>query len=103
MYPVRCEAVFNQHPAVHRTALVGVGLAGAQRPVLVVELKQEQKPSGRVAIDQLLVELAQLGRGNPLTACIRDFLIHPAFPVDFRHNAKISREKLAIWAAKKLG
>ena len=103
MYPVRCEAVFNQHPAVHRTALVGVGPAGAQRPVLVVELKEGQQPSERGDSQRILGELGQLGRGNPLTACIRDFLFHPAFPVDFRHNAKISREKLAIWAEKKLG
>jgi olefin beta-lactone synthetase len=30
-------------------------------------------------------------------------LFHPAFPVDIRHNAKIFREKLAVWAAKELG
>ena len=24
---------------------------------------------------------------------------HPKFPVDIRHNAKIFREKLAVWAA----
>jgi len=27
-------------------------------------------------------------------------LFHPSFPVDIRHNAKISREKLALWAEK---
>jgi olefin beta-lactone synthetase len=26
-------------------------------------------------------------------------MIHPSFPVDIRHNAKIFREKLAVWAA----
>ena len=25
MYPVRCEAIFNQHPQIYRSALVGVG------------------------------------------------------------------------------
>ena len=25
---------------------------------------------------------------------------HPKFPVDIRHNAKIGREKLAVWAAR---
>jgi hypothetical protein len=24
--------------------------------------------------------------------------VHPGFPVDIRHNAKIGREKLAEWA-----
>ena len=27
------------------------------------------------------------------------FFFHPEFPVDVRHNAKIFREKLAVWAA----
>jgi hypothetical protein len=30
-------------------------------------------------------------------------LFHPAFPVDIRHNAKIFREKLAVWASRKVG
>jgi stearoyl-CoA desaturase (delta-9 desaturase) len=29
-------------------------------------------------------------------------LIHRSFPVDIRHNAKIFREKLSVWAQKKL-
>ena len=37
-----------------------------------------------------------------LTESIRDFLIHKSMPVDIRHNAKIFREKLAVWAAKRL-
>ncbi len=31
---------------------------------------------------------------------IKDFLLHPGFPVDIRHNAKINREQLAQWAQK---
>jgi hypothetical protein len=29
-------------------------------------------------------------------------LYHKEFPVDVRHNAKIFREKLALWAAEKV-
>jgi hypothetical protein len=29
-------------------------------------------------------------------------LFHPAFPVDVRHNAKIFREQLAVWAARRI-
>ena len=29
-------------------------------------------------------------------------LYHPGFPVDIRHNAKIRREELAVWAAREL-
>ena len=28
MYPIRCEAIFNQHPAIRRSALVGIGPPG---------------------------------------------------------------------------
>ena len=30
---------------------------------------------------------------------VKTILYHPSFPVDIRHNAKIFREKLAVWAA----
>ena len=102
MYPVRCEAVFNQHAQVSRSALVGVGPAGAQRPVAIIEPRTETFPTDRAAADRLLAEVRQLGQSNPLTLNIRDFLIHPSFPVDIRHNAKIFREKLAVWAADKV-
>lgn len=37
------EAIFNQHPAVRRTALVGVGDAPNQRPVLCVERRRRRQ------------------------------------------------------------
>jgi hypothetical protein len=48
------------------------------------------------------VELRALGGRHPHTASIATFLRHPRFPVDIRHNAKIGREKLALWAASRL-
>ncbi len=97
MYSVCCEAIFNEHPLVRRSALVGVGRAGSQIPVIVVE------PQGRIANRKLFSqELAQLAQANPLTQGIKDFLIHTSFPVDIRHNAKIFREQLATWATGKL-
>jgi hypothetical protein len=39
-----------------------------------------------------------MAQGHAHTAGIERFLCHPAFPVDIRHNAKIGREKLAVWA-----
>ena len=39
----------------------------------------------------------------PHTAGITTFLSHPDFPMDVRHNSKIAREKLAVWADKVLG
>jgi acyl-CoA synthetase (AMP-forming)/AMP-acid ligase II len=95
MYSVCCEAIFNEHPDVFRTALVGVGPVGRQRPVLVVELEGQRGP-----IDH---ELRVLAKANPLTESIDTFLYHNSFPVDVRHNIKIDRERLARWAAKQLG
>ena len=45
MYPVRCEAIFNQHPDIRRSALVGVGPAGRQRPVIVLEPHEGRMPA----------------------------------------------------------
>jgi len=54
-------------------------------------------------LDALTKELLALARTDPRTAVIETVLYHPSFPVDIRHNAKIFREKLAVWAAGRLG
>ncbi len=102
MYTIPCEAIFNQHPTIFRSALVGVGPAGQQRPVIVAEPWPGKFPRGRQSRDSLLSELRQLAAENPLTQSIHDFFLHAALPVDVRHNAKIFREQLAVWAARKL-
>ncbi|WP_084522507.1 fatty acid CoA ligase family protein [Nocardia inohanensis] len=97
MFTVQVEQVFNTVPGVARTALVGVGERGAQRPVLCVELEagaDEQVVTGQLSRRRDEFEVA---------AAVGAFLFHPEFPVDIRHNAKIGREKLAVWAARQLG
>jgi hypothetical protein len=91
--------VFNTHPGVRRTALVGVGPRGAQKPVLCVELNAG---IGRAQHARIAEELRHTGEGFVHTAKVDTFLFHPRFPVDIRHNAKIGREKLAAWAARQL-
>ena len=93
------EPVFNTHPEVRRTALVGVGPRGMQRPVLCVELEAGVDPK---RFDTLVDELRHIGNAFVHTGKVHTFLRHPAFPVDIRHNAKIGREALAIWAAREL-
>lgn len=93
LFTIPCEAVFNAHPAVRRAALVGTGPAGRQTPVLCVELEKSRAQS-----EALRNELLALGADNERTRSIKTVLFHPGFPVDIRHNAKISREKLAAWA-----
>ena len=52
---------------------------------------------------KLLDEVRGLAQKSDVTSSIDSFLIHKDFPVDIRHNAKIFREKLAVWAAEKVG
>ncbi len=95
------EPVFNTHRDVRRTALVGVGVYGAQIPVLCVELRRGVAASEWSRIE---TELRHLGEGHVHTAKVQRFLRYPKpFPVDIRHNAKIGREKLAVWAAGQSG
>jgi hypothetical protein len=81
---------------------VGIGTAGSHRPVIVVETWPERRSHSRRAQRMLISQLQELGKRSPLTDSIQDFLLIRAMPVDIRHNAKIFREKLAVWAAKKL-
>jgi acyl-CoA synthetase (AMP-forming)/AMP-acid ligase II len=99
LFTIPCEAIFNNHPAVYRSALVGVGGAPRQRPVICIQLDPDQQAADREVLTR---ELKELAAGHMLTEQIDTFLFHPSFPVDIRHNAKIFREKLAEWAQKKL-
>lgn len=99
LYSVCCEGVFNAHPQVRRTALVGLGDPGVQEPVLVVE-RELVVPFPRLTQPQLTAELLELGKKWSHTRGIQTLLYHDGFPVDIRHNAKINRERLALWAAK---
>lgn len=99
---IPCETVFNNHPAVRRCALVGVGSAGSQRPAIIVEPEPGKMPVTPAARAQFRHELRDLARANWRTDTIDEFLFHPSLPVDVRHNSKIFREKLAEWAAGEL-
>jgi acyl-CoA synthetase (AMP-forming)/AMP-acid ligase II len=98
LYTIPCEGVFNAHPAVYRTALVGVTRRGSTEPVLCVERERESS----LAEEDLRRQLLTLGAAHSHTKAITTILFHKAFPVDIRHNAKIFREQLAQWAARQL-
>ncbi len=99
LYTIPCEAIFNNHPAVFRSALVGVGAPPQQQPVICIELEPESKSDD---LDIMVQELLELAQEHTLTEKMDTFLFHPGFPVDVRHNSKIFREKLAVWAEQKL-
>ncbi len=96
LYTICCEAIFNQHSKVRRSALVGIGESGHQQPVLIVELYEKCSDPVR-----LMAELRKMALQYPHTAVIEKFMIHDSFPVDIRHNAKIFREKLARWVFRR--
>jgi acyl-CoA synthetase (AMP-forming)/AMP-acid ligase II len=102
LFPDQVEAVFNAHRAVERSALVGIpgaGAEGRQRPVLCIErVKGQADPDN----DTLIRELIAMAKEHANLAQIRHYLMHPGFPVDIRHNAKIGREQLGQWAAEQL-
>jgi olefin beta-lactone synthetase len=99
LYTEPVELVFNQHPAVARSALVGLGPVGRQEPVVIIEPREPGLLRDAAAAQALFAELRTLGARHAMTAAISRFLLHPSFPVDIRHNAKIFREQLAVWAA----
>jgi acyl-CoA synthetase (AMP-forming)/AMP-acid ligase II len=96
MFTIPVEAIFNSHPAVARSALVGLGRRPNQVPVICIEVQPSHRRAPR---GKLAAELLALAAAQPLTQSIAEVLFHRNFPVDIRHNAKIFREKLAVWAA----
>lgn len=99
LYADQCEAIFNQHPDLLRSAVVGVGTKGRQMPVLCIELQEKLSP---VESERVHFDLLQLAQAHAITRSIRTVLFHPGFPVDIRHNSKIGREELSAWADKKM-
>jgi acyl-CoA synthetase (AMP-forming)/AMP-acid ligase II len=102
MFSVCCEAIFEEHPAVYRSALVGLGERPHQQPVIVIEPEPGSFPRTPSDEQRLRAELLDLGRQSPLTARIETVLFHRSLPVDTRHNVKIQREALTDWVRKQV-
>lgn len=93
------EGPFNAHREVHRAALVSAWKKGS--PVVVMCIEPDDRTltvAERRKLELKLEDLA-LARGLPID---RVLVARDPFPVDIRHNAKIGREKLAVWAEKEL-
>ncbi len=88
------EGIFNVIPGINRSALITVTHQGQPLGGLCVELINSYTwstiaPLLAIKLDEYSIQLPKLR-----------FYQHPSFPVDPRHNAKINREKLALWARK---
>ncbi len=95
---VPVEAIFNEHPAVQRSAVVPVGARGSQEALLLVELKPTNTWN-----DALANEILDLAKGTRWEGRVSRAMVHPGFPVDARHQAKIRNEVLIEWAAEHAG
>jgi len=101
LYTIPTEAVFNQHPLVKRSALVGIYKQASDEALPVIIIEPESTYSTR-SRKNFIRELQILASENQSINTIRHFLIKKEFPVDPRHNAKIFREKLSQWAQMKI-
>jgi acyl-CoA synthetase (AMP-forming)/AMP-acid ligase II len=98
LFTIPAEGVFNSHPRVSRSALVGVGRTGRKTPVIIIEPRPGHGPRSRSDRRSLRAELLALGATQQASRPVAKLLFKRKFPVDTRHNAKIFREKLARWA-----
>lgn len=78
LYTECVEGIYNADPRVGRCALVGPH----GEPALVVEGREDPELAQAILAD---------GR-------VRRVLFHPRLPVDARHNSKIHRQELRVWA-----
>ncbi|HTL34331.1 MAG TPA: fatty acid CoA ligase family protein [Kofleriaceae bacterium] len=100
LFPLQCEPLFDAHPEVRRSGLVGVHLHGVMTPVICVELHDTRISTRDRA--SLRNELLSIAASHPQTAQIRHVLFNARLPVDPRHNSKIERPALARWATQQL-
>jgi acyl-coenzyme A synthetase/AMP-(fatty) acid ligase/pimeloyl-ACP methyl ester carboxylesterase len=93
--PVGPEQHVERLPEVRRAAVVGVGPAGVQQPVVVVEPVPEPDAPRRPGLASHDLAAAVRAACPVLVAAV---LVVPELPTDVRHNSKIDRTRLARWA-----
>lgn len=90
---VPCEGIFDAHPEVAKTALVGRGERDRMQAVLCVETVRPLPRRARQELEQALLDMAA---NHPKTQMVKEVRFFDELPVDPRHNAKILREKLKL-------
>ncbi|WP_242511242.1 alpha/beta fold hydrolase [Pengzhenrongella frigida] len=94
--PVRFERLAEGVAGVGRAAAVGVGPAGVQQVVLVVETVPATRRPGLATTELTARVRASIDR--PVAAV---FAV-PRLPTDVRHNSKVQRTRIGIWAGRAL-
>ncbi len=83
LFTIPCEAIFNTHPAVARTALVGVSRRGEVVPVICVECVE---PVWRLSLAErkrLKGELIERGSAFAHTKNIQTVLVSSFIPCGY--------------------
>ena len=98
--PVGVEQRVQALPVVARAALVGVGPAGTQRCVVVLEVRGGSSREDAVPVPP---GLAPLGLSAQVRAAaapvdVAAVLVVGALPTDVRHRSKIDRARVGTWA-----
>ncbi len=94
--PVGPEQDVERADAVRRAAVVGVGPHGLKQAVAVVETHPAATASGLASPE--VTAAVRAATAQPLAAV----LAVPQLPTDVRHNSKIDRSRLAVWAERAL-
>lgn len=87
-YPIPCEAIFNQHAKVKRSALISIE---EDFPALVIERVDKKVSLSQEERLTFKKELLEMGKKFQHTKKIKNFFLYDDFPVDCRHNIKIDR------------
>ena len=99
VFPLQVEPLFDAHPKVRRSGLVGVPGTAGELPVLCVEV---EPGVGKNDLAGLRQELLARAAESSTADTIHAILFKDTLPVDPRHNSKIERPRLAKWAARQL-
>jgi acyl-coenzyme A synthetase/AMP-(fatty) acid ligase len=97
--PVGAEQAIERLDDVGLAAVVGVGPAGTQAVVAVVETVPPARRAGPAA-PQLAGRVRDAARQAGVS--VAAVLAVPSQPTDIRHNAKIDRTRLSRWASRVL-
>jgi acyl-CoA synthetase (AMP-forming)/AMP-acid ligase II len=95
LYPDQVEGVFNAHPQVERSALIGYPVGAPEQFAAVVVQIQSGIGVPPMSRDEVARELLELAAKHTATRNIKRIVFDDNFPLDVRHNAKIDRIALA--------